>query len=147
MRIFKILFLVVIAIGFAGCSAKPKGPLKAGFQSDGSYLTSSQERKMSCSDITNLSIVGAGQLGGLQSQANVGTGVGIAMAVATLALSGGTYIAYNDLGGEARAERDKQRNRLTEYNKILAAKGCQPVDIDAEIAKATATAEAEKKKS
>ena len=145
MRVFRILFLVVVTIGFVGCSAKPKGPLKAGFQSDGSYLTSTQERKMSCKDITNLSIVGAGQLGGLQSQANVSTGVGVALAIVSLAASGGTYMAYNDMGGKARAERDKQRNRLTEYNKILAKKGCSPVDIDTEIAKAKAQAEAKKK--
>ncbi len=102
---------------------------------------------MSCKTLTNLSIVGAGQLGGLQSQANVSTGVGVALAVASFALSGGTHIAYTDMGAKARAERDKQRNRLNEYNKILAAKGCQTVDIDAEIEKASAQAAAQKKKS
>ncbi len=147
VRNVKLLLLVVLTIGIAGCSAKPKGPLKAGFQTDGSYLTSAQERKMSCNDLTNLAIVGAGELGGLQSQANVSTGLGIAMAVISIAATGGAAIATTDFGRDARARRDKQRNRLTEYNKILSSKGCQPVDLDAEIEKAAAQADAQKKKS
>ena len=141
MRVFNLLFIALLSAGLVACSAKPKGPLKAGFQSDGSYLTSSQERKMSCADLTNLTVVGAGQQGGLQSQANVSTGLGIAMAVISVAATGGATLATTDFGRKARAERDQQRNRLDEYNKILASKGCDPVNIEAEISKASASSD------
>ncbi len=144
MRIFKLLPLALITIGLAACSAKPKGPLKAGFQTDGTYLTSNQEQKMSCRDLTNLTVVGAGELDGLQSQANVSTGIGIAMAVVSIAATGGAQISTTDFGRDARAQRDRQRNRLTEYNKILTSKGCPPIDIDAEMDKASASADKKK---
>ena len=146
MRAFKMLMIALLTIGVAACSSKPKGPLKPGFPERWQlpYLVAR----------TQYGVQGSLQSDGCWSRSTRGDCNHKQMSALALALPWplsrlprrvGASIATTDFGRNARAERDKQRNRLDEYNKILANKGCEPVNIDAEIERASASSDTQKK--
>jgi hypothetical protein len=120
--------------GYTPPSFKEKGKLTQGLDGgtmrEGRYEMSEDEKAMDCKRLTGSMQITIARLrdGGGRAQPS---GVASTMQSWMPLLFGGS-----DTGLDREADDARQRAKLEAYNRELAAKGCRPLDIGAELARA-----------
>ena len=108
------LFCIVSLVLLASCGGL-KDP-EHGFQRNGSYKLFPEEQKLSCSALKDRVHLGVGNIAKLKVKAQQMQAVSIGLAIASVALSGGSGFSYRNLSAQDQAALNKERAKVDAYN-------------------------------
>jgi len=122
------LFCIVSLVLLASCGGL-KDP-EHGFQRNGSYKLFPEEQKLSCSAVKDRVHLGVANIAKLKVKAQQMQAVSIGLAIASVALSGGSGFSYRNLSAQDQAALNKERAKVDAYNGGLSKKGCGTLNVD-----------------
>ena len=118
--------LTLVLLSSCGGGQEPEH----GFQRNGSYVLFPAEQKLSCSVLKDRIHLGIDNVVKLRVKAQQMQAVSIGLAIASVALSGGSGFSYRNLSAADQAAMNKERAKVDAYNSARGGKGCSSINVD-----------------